>query len=141
MKRFATMMGAMLLVPTMVCAELIEIAELTKEVPENWLEKIDVNGKTVSVDVPIYIPNRQIFCERCSYIICGEHAETKGEYVYHCAHSCRTVNRYQCSEQNPNRHLRKNVSEVLCVYVKQPRRCSEQKPANKHRQRVQYDFS
>ena len=34
MKRFATMMGALLLVPTMACAELIEIAELTKEVPE-----------------------------------------------------------------------------------------------------------
>ena len=56
MKRFATMMGALLLVPTMACAELIEIAELTKEVPETWMEKIDVNGKTVSVDVPIYIP-------------------------------------------------------------------------------------
>lgn len=56
MKRFATMMGALLLVPTMACAELIEIAELTKEVPETWLEKIDVNGKTVSVDVPIYMP-------------------------------------------------------------------------------------
>ena len=50
------MMGALLLVPTMACAELIGIAELTKEVPETWLEKIDVNGKTVSVDVPIYIP-------------------------------------------------------------------------------------
>ena len=24
--------------------------------PETWLEKIDVNGKTVSVDVPIYMP-------------------------------------------------------------------------------------
>ena len=36
MKRFATMMGALLLVPTMACAELIEIAELTKEVPETW---------------------------------------------------------------------------------------------------------
>ena len=56
MKRFATMMGALLLVPTMACAELIGIAELTKEVPETWLEKIDVNGKTVSVDVPIYMP-------------------------------------------------------------------------------------
>lgn len=50
------MMGALLLVPTMACAELIGIAELTKEVPETWLEKIDVNGKTVSVDVPIYMP-------------------------------------------------------------------------------------
>ena len=58
MKRFATMMGALLLVPTMACAELIEIAELTKEVPETWLEKIDVNGKTVSVDVPIYTISR-----------------------------------------------------------------------------------
>ena len=48
MKRFATMMGALLLVPTMACADLIGIAELTKEVPETWLEKIDVNGKTVS---------------------------------------------------------------------------------------------
>ena len=56
MKRFATMMGALLLVPTMACAELIGIAELTKEVPETWLEKINVNGKTVSVDVPIYMP-------------------------------------------------------------------------------------
>lgn len=56
MKRFATMMGALLLVPTMACAELIAIDELTKEVLETWLEKIGVNGKTVSIDVPIYMP-------------------------------------------------------------------------------------
>ena len=56
MKRLAIILGTLLLVPTIACAELISITELEQEVPEVWTEKIDVNGKVVNVDAPIYIP-------------------------------------------------------------------------------------
>ena len=35
---------------------MISIAELTQEVPEAWMEEIDVNGKTIRIDAPIYVP-------------------------------------------------------------------------------------
>ena len=37
-------------------AELISIIELAQEVPEAWMEEIDVNGKTIRIDATIYVP-------------------------------------------------------------------------------------
>ena len=56
MKRLFAAIAAMMLVPTMASAELISIIELAQEVPEAWIEEIDVNGKTISIDAPIYVP-------------------------------------------------------------------------------------
>ena len=56
MKRLFAAIAAMMLVPTMASAELISITELVQEMPEAWIEEIDVNGKTISIDAPIYVP-------------------------------------------------------------------------------------
>ena len=56
MKKMFVALCALLLVPTIVSAELISITELVQETPEAWIEEIDVNGKTISIDAPIYVP-------------------------------------------------------------------------------------
>ena len=56
MKKMFAALCALLLVPTMASAELISITELVQETPEAWIEEIDVNGKTISIDAPIYVP-------------------------------------------------------------------------------------
>ena len=56
MKKMFAVLCALLLVPTMASAELISITELVQETPEAWIEEIDVNGKTISIDAPIYVP-------------------------------------------------------------------------------------
>ena len=56
MKKMFAALCALLLLPTMASAELISIIELAQEVPEAWIEEIDVNGKTISIDAPIYVP-------------------------------------------------------------------------------------
>ena len=56
MKKMFAALCALLLAPTMASAELISIAELTQEVPEAWMEEIDVNGKTIRIDATIYVP-------------------------------------------------------------------------------------
>ena len=56
MKKMFAVLCALLLVPTIASAELISITELVQETPEAWIEEIDVNGKTISIDAPIYVP-------------------------------------------------------------------------------------
>ena len=56
MKKIFAVLCALLLVPTMASAELISITELVQEMPEAGIEEIDVNGKTISIDAPIYVP-------------------------------------------------------------------------------------
>ena len=56
MKKMFAALCALLLAPTMASAELISITELVQEIPEAWIEEIDVNGKTISIDAPIYVP-------------------------------------------------------------------------------------
>ena len=60
MKRFATMMGALLLMPTLALAnsDMVSIYELRQqgEAMERWTQTYDtLNGK-VSVDIPIIVP-------------------------------------------------------------------------------------
>ena len=56
MRSFFAVFCALLLMPTLASAELISITELVQETPEAWIEEIDVNGKTISIDAPIYVP-------------------------------------------------------------------------------------
>ena len=56
MKKMFAVLCVLLLVPMLASAELISIIELAQEVPEAWIEEIDVNGKTISIDAPIYVP-------------------------------------------------------------------------------------
>ena len=56
MKRWMAALCALMLIPTMAGAELISITELAKKVPKTWTEEIDVNGKIISIDAPIYVP-------------------------------------------------------------------------------------
>lgn len=56
MKKIFAAFCTLLLLPTLASAELISITELAQEVPEAWIEEIDVNGKTIRIDAPIYVP-------------------------------------------------------------------------------------
>lgn len=56
MKKIFAALCALLFVPTMASAELISITELVQEMPEAWIEEIDVNGKTIRIDATIYVP-------------------------------------------------------------------------------------
>ena len=63
MKRFAGMMGALLLAPTLVLAsgDMVSISELCQQVEamERWTQTYEAHGRTIEVDIPIYIPNEK----------------------------------------------------------------------------------
>ena len=60
MKRFATMMGALLLMPTLALAnsDMVSIYELRQqgEAMEQWTQTYDTPNGKVSVDIPIIVP-------------------------------------------------------------------------------------
>ena len=60
MKRFATMMGTLLLMPTLALAnsDMISISELRQQVEamERWTQTYDTPNGEVSVDIPIIVP-------------------------------------------------------------------------------------
>ena len=63
MKRFAGMMGALLLVPTLALAsgDMVSISELRQQVEAmgRWTQTYEAHGRTIEVDIPIYIPNEK----------------------------------------------------------------------------------
>ena len=63
MKRFAGMMGALLLVPTLALAsgDMVSISELRQqtEAMGRWTKTYEAHGRTIEVDIPIYIPNEK----------------------------------------------------------------------------------
>ena len=63
MKRFATMMGALLLMPTLALAnsDMVSISELRQQVEAmgRWTQTYEAHGRTIEVDIPIYIPNEK----------------------------------------------------------------------------------
>ena len=63
MKRFAGMMGALLLVPTLATANsnMVSISELRQQVETmgRWTQTYEAHGRTIEVDIPIYIPNEK----------------------------------------------------------------------------------
>ena len=63
MKRFAGMMGALLLMPTLVLAsgDVVSISELRQQVEAmgRWTQTYEAHGRTIEVDIPIYIPNEK----------------------------------------------------------------------------------
>ena len=60
MKRFAGMMGALLLVPTLALAsgDMVSISELRQQVEAmgQWTKIYEAHGRTIEVDVPIIVP-------------------------------------------------------------------------------------
>lgn len=60
MKRFATMMGALLLMPTLALAnsDMVSISELRQQVEamERWTQTYETPNGKVSVDIPIIVP-------------------------------------------------------------------------------------
>ena len=63
MKRFATMMGALLLMPTLVLAsgDMVSISELRQqaEAMGRWTKTYEAYGRTIEVDVPIRVPSAE----------------------------------------------------------------------------------
>ncbi len=63
MKRFAGMMGALLLMPTLALAsgDMVSVSELRQqvEVMGRWTQTYEAHGRTIEVDIPIYIPNEK----------------------------------------------------------------------------------
>ena len=63
MKRFAGMMGVLLLVPTLALAsgDMVSISELRQQVEAmgRWTQTYEAHGRTIEVDIPIYIPNEK----------------------------------------------------------------------------------
>ena len=63
MKRFAGMMGALLLMPTLALAsgDVVSISELRQQVEAmgRWTQTYEAHGRTIEVDIPIYIPNEK----------------------------------------------------------------------------------
>ena len=60
MKRFATMIGALLLMPTVAMAsgKMVSISELRQQVEAMgwWTQTYEAHGRTIEVDVPIIVP-------------------------------------------------------------------------------------
>ena len=56
MRSFFAVFCALLLMPTLASAELVSITELAQETPNVWTEEIKVNGKTIGIDAPFYVP-------------------------------------------------------------------------------------
>ena len=63
MKRFAGMMGALLLVPTLALAssDMVSVSKLRQQVEAmgRWTKTYEAHGRTIEVDIPIYIPNEK----------------------------------------------------------------------------------
>ena len=63
MKRFAGMMGALLLMPTLAMAsgDMVSISELRQqgEAMGRWTKTYETHGRTIEMDIPIYIPNEK----------------------------------------------------------------------------------
>ena len=63
MKRLATMMGALLLMPTLALAsgDMVSVSELRQQVEAmgRWTQTYEAHGRTIEVDIPIYIPNEK----------------------------------------------------------------------------------
>ena len=63
MKRFAGMMGALLLMPTLALAsgDMVSVSELRQQVEAmgRWTQTYEAHGRTIEVDIPIYIPNEK----------------------------------------------------------------------------------
>ena len=63
MKKFAGMMGALLLMPTLALAsgDMVSISELRQQVEAmgRWTKTYEAYGRTIEVDIPIYIPNEK----------------------------------------------------------------------------------
>ena len=63
MKRFAAMMGALLLMPTLALAnsDMVSVSELRQqgEAMGRWTQTYEAHGRTIEVDIPIYIPNEK----------------------------------------------------------------------------------
>ena len=63
MKRFTGMMGALLLMPTLALAsgDMVSVSELRQQVEamERWTQTYEAHGRTIEVDIPIYIPNEK----------------------------------------------------------------------------------
>ena len=60
MKRFATMMGALLLMPTLALAsgDMVSVSELCQQVEAvgRWTQTYETPNGKVSVDIPIIVP-------------------------------------------------------------------------------------
>ena len=65
MKRFAGMMGALLLMPTLALAntDMVSISELRQQVEMmgRWTKIYEAHGRTIEVDVPIIVPEVEEF--------------------------------------------------------------------------------
>ena len=63
MKRFAGMMGALFLMPTLALAnnDMVSVSELRQQVEAmgRWTQTYEAHGRTIEVDIPIYIPNEK----------------------------------------------------------------------------------
>ena len=68
MKRWITVFGVMLLMPTLAMAqgEMVSVSELRRQSEQmgRWKEKYDTPNGEVSVDVPIIVPD----VERCPVV-------------------------------------------------------------------------
>ena len=63
MKKFLTVLCALLLVPTLATAnsDMVSISELRQqaEAMGRWTQTYEAHGRTIEVDIPIYIPNEK----------------------------------------------------------------------------------
>lgn len=50
-------------------------------------------------------------------IIGEQHPDAKRKDVPHCGFLCRAVNSDQRPQQNPNRHLRKDFSQIRIIHI------------------------
>ena len=83
MKRFATMMGALLLMPTLALAnsDMVSIYELRQqgEAMERWTQTYDTPNGKVSVDIPIIVPEvENVPILQVSAVMGKDVAEEKG---------------------------------------------------------------
>lgn len=83
MKRFAGMMGALLLMPTLALAssDMVSISELRQqvEVMERWTQTYDTPNGEVSVDIPIIVPEvENVPILQVSAVMGKDVAEEKG---------------------------------------------------------------
>ena len=83
MKRFATMMGALLLMPTLALAnnDMVSISELRQqgEAMERWTQTYETPNGKVSVDIPIIVPEvENVPILQVSAVMGKDVAEEKG---------------------------------------------------------------
>ena len=76
MKKIFAALCTLMIVPTLALAsgDMVSVSELRQQVEAmgRWTQTYEAHGRTIEVDIPIYIPNEKDFCRALRTAACTD---------------------------------------------------------------------